>query len=59
MSTKRDTAGGRRSSSSATRSAVGSVADDEAVENAVTIATRDPEKKARGVIPPRNQTDAE
>ena len=48
VSTKRDTVRGRPSFSSATRSAVGRVALDEAVENAITIASWMPRKKATG-----------
>ena len=52
VSTKRLTWVGRRSSRSATASAVGSVALLEAVENAVSIAGRTARKKRRGLMPP-------
>ena len=32
---------------------------EEAVEKAVTMARREPRKKARGLTPPRSQTDSE
>ena len=59
VSTKRDTCGGRRRSSSATRRAVGNVALLDAVENAVSIASRAPRKNVLGRMPPSHQTDAE
>jgi len=59
VSTKRLTWRGRRSSSSATLIAVGRVAFDDAVENAVTMASLDPRKKASGFMPPRSFTDSE
>ena len=59
VSTKRATERGSFSSSSATRSAVGSVALLDAVENAVIIAARLPLKNATGLMPPRNFTAAE
>ena len=59
MSTKRATCLGSARFSSATRSAVGSVADDDAVEKAVTIASRTPEKNRRGLMPPKNFTEIE
>jgi hypothetical protein len=59
VSTNRATCLGRARFSSATRSAVGSVADDDAVEKAVTMARRTPEKNRRGLMPPKNFTDTE
>ncbi|MNE92359.1 hypothetical protein D3C80_1900730 [compost metagenome] len=48
VSTKRETRRGRPSCSSATRSAVGRVALDEAVENAIKIASCTPLKNFLG-----------
>ena len=59
VSTKRLTCGGSRRFSSATLSAVGSVAVHEAVEKAVSIADLDPRKKPRGLMPPSSDTESE
>ena len=48
-----------RARCSATRSAVGSVALLEAVENAVIIAGRTPRKKRTGYMPPSHATESE
>ena len=58
VSTKRETCDGSLRFSSATRSAVGSVAFDDAVEKAVIIASCTPRKKKRGLMPPRKRTDS-
>ena len=54
VSTKREMFFGRCSFSSATRSDTGNVAFDEAVENAITIASCTPRKNFGGDQPPRN-----
>jgi len=59
VSTKREICGGSRRLSSATRSAVGSVALLEAVENAVSIASSMPRKNFQGCIRPRKRTASE
>ena len=59
VSTKRLTFGGRCSSSSATRSAVGSVALLDEVEKAVTMASWMPRKNTRGLMPPSSFTARE
>ena len=59
VSTKRLIVGGRRRSCSATCRAVGKVALDEAVENAVNIASRTSRKNARGLVLPTSFTSSE
>ena len=59
VSTKRPRAAAGASFSSATLSAVGSVALEEAVEKAVTIASWMPRKKRRGLMPPSSRTASE
>ena len=54
VSTKRLILGGSLSSVSATRSAVGSVAFELAVENAMTLASRVSRKNAIGLFPATN-----
>ena len=58
VNTNRLTCDGSLSFSSATLSDVGSVAFDDAVENAISIASSIPEKNVRGLIPPRTLTSA-
>ncbi len=59
VSTKRATLGGSRRFSSATLSAVGSVAFEDAVENAVIAAIRTSRKNCTGFRPPKNRTESE
>ena len=56
VSTNRLTCGGRPRRSSATRSDVGNVALLDAVENAVSIASRTSRKKRIGLMPPSHAT---
>jgi len=57
VSTKWLTCLGRPRFSSATLMAVGSVALDEAVENAVTMASLQSRKNATGLRPPNTRTE--
>ena len=59
VSTKRATCDGSLRFSSATLIALGSDALEDAVENAVSIATRTPRKNSTGDMPPKKRTESE